>query len=98
MKRKIRVLKKKIIPILRRYGVKKAAIFGSFARGESKKRSDIDILVKIGKNISLLDFIGLKLEIEKILRKKVDLVEYETLKPFIKERALKEQKIIAEKL
>jgi predicted nucleotidyltransferase len=94
MKKHIRTIKKKIIPILKRYGVKKAAVFGSFVRGENKKRSDIDILVKIGKNISLLDFIGLKLEIERILGKKVDLVEYDTLKPFIKERALKEQKII----
>jgi len=94
MKKDVLIIKKKIVPILKRYGVKKAAIFGSFARGESKKKSDIDILVKIKKDLSLLDFIGLKLEIERILRKKVDLVEYETLKPFIKEKALKEQKII----
>jgi predicted nucleotidyltransferase len=37
MKKEIRVLKKKIVPILKDYRVKKAAIFGSFARGESKK-------------------------------------------------------------
>lgn len=94
MKKSIQNIKKKIIPILKRYDIKKAAIFGSFARGEAKKNSDIDLLVKIEKDISLLDFVGLKLEIEETLGKKIDLVEYNTLKPFIRERALKEQLVI----
>jgi len=91
MKTSIQEIKKKITPILKRYGVKRAAIFGSFVRGEARKTSDIDILVKIEKDISLFDFIGLKLEIEEALGKKIDLVEYDTLKPFIRERALAEQ-------
>jgi predicted nucleotidyltransferase len=91
MEKSIRNIKKKIIPILKRYGVKRAAIFGSFVRKEAKKSSDIDILVEIEKDISLLDFVGLKLEIEETLGRKVDLVEYVTLKPFIKERVLEEQ-------
>jgi len=91
MKKSIENIKKKIIPILKRYGVKKAAIFGSFVRGETKKSSDIDILVEFEKNISLLDFVGLKLEIEETLGRKVDLVEYNTLKPFIREKVLEEQ-------
>lgn len=91
MKTSIRNIKKRIVPILKRYGVKRAAIFGSVARKEAKKNSDIDILVEIKKDISLLDFVGLKLEIEQALGQKVDLVEYSTLKPFIKERVLEEQ-------
>ena len=91
MKKTIQQIKKKINPILKRYGVKKAAIFGSFVRGEAKKNSDIDILVEIKKDISLLDFVGLKLEIEEAIGRKVDLVEYNTLKPFIREKALEEQ-------
>lgn len=82
------------MPILNRYSVKKAAIFGSFARGEEKKTSDIDILVDIKKDISLLDFIGIQQEIEDVLQKKVDLVEYNTIKPIIKKQILKEQLII----
>lgn len=88
------LLKKKSIPILKRYGVRRAAVFGSFARNRTRKSSDIDILVDIRKNISLLDFIGLKLEIEEALGKKVDLVEYNTIKPLIKERVIKEQLVI----
>lgn len=88
------LLKKKSIPILKRYGVKRAAVFGSFARKQMRKSSDIDILVDIQKDISLLDFVGLKLEIEKALGKKVDLVEYNTIKPLIKERVIREQLMI----
>ncbi len=66
-------------------------LFGSYVRGEMKEDSDIDILVEIEKNISLLDFVGLKQEIEEALRKKVDLVEYGTIKPLLKERILSEQ-------
>lgn len=42
-------LTKKTIPILKRYGVTKAAVFGSYARGEAKNNSDIDLLVEIKK-------------------------------------------------
>ena len=49
----------------------KAGIFGSYARGDQKEDSDIDILVEINdKNMSLLDFIELKLRLENILGKK----------------------------
>ena len=88
---RIEEIKSKINPILRRYGVSKAAVFGSYARGEMREYSDIDILVEIEQDISLLDFIGLKLEIEEVLGKKIDLVEYCAIKPFIRERVLKEQ-------
>ncbi len=94
MNKDIEDIKRKILPILKRYGVKRVGLFGSFVRGEIRKDSDIDILVKIDKDISLLDFVGLKLEIEEALGKKVDLVEYDTIKPILKERILNEQVII----
>lgn len=82
---------KKIIPILKKYGVKRAGIFGSFVRGEETKKSDIDVLVEIEGRMSLLDFVGLKLELEEALGKKVDLGEYSTIKPIIKEQILSEE-------
>ena len=91
MKLNILALKKKINPILIKNDVKRAAIFGSYARGEAKKNSDIDILIEYkNDDKSLLDLVGLKLELEKKLRKKVDLGEYEMIKPRIKDRILKE--------
>jgi len=77
--------------ILSSYGVKKAAVFGSYAKNTQTDESDIDILVELGKKMSLLDFVGLKLELEDKLNKKVDLVQYKTLKPSIKDFILKDQ-------
>jgi predicted nucleotidyltransferase len=84
-------IKKKIIPILKRHGVTRAGIFGSVVRGEETKESDIDVLVEIESRMSLLDFVGLKLELEDALGKRVDLGEYSTIKPIIKEQILSEE-------
>jgi len=90
--KEIKNIKKKITPLLKKNKVKKAGIFGSYARGENKKNSDIDFLIEItNKNFSLLDLVKLKILMEKILKKKVDLIEYSTIHPMIKKNALKEE-------
>lgn len=90
--KEIEKIKPKIINILKKNKVKRAGIFGSYSRGEQKKNSDIDIVVKIeDKNMSLLGFVGLKLKLEDALGKKVDLVEYIALKSLIKNRILNEE-------
>jgi hypothetical protein len=88
---KIDEIKRKILSILKRYKVKRAGIFGSVVRGEENKESDIDILVEIVGRMSLLDFAGLKLELEEALDQRVDLGEYSTIKPIIKEQILSEE-------
>lgn len=90
----IEEIKQKILPTLTRYGAKRAALFGSIVRGEMQTNSDVDILVEIGNELSLLDFIGIKQEIEDLLQRKVDLVEYSALKPLIRDAILQEQVII----
>jgi hypothetical protein len=90
-------IKRKVFPILKRQGVSRAALFGSAARGEAKKNSDIDMLIKIRKGKSLLDIVRLKLELEEKLGRKVDLVEYSAIRPSLKEIILREQKIIYER-
>ena len=86
--------KQSILPILRRYGVSKAALFGSVVSSRMLPESDIDILVQIDKDISLLDLVGMKLELEEVLNRNVDLVEYDTIKPLLRERVLQQQEII----
>ena len=86
----------KIIPklkeALKKNKVVRAGIFGSYARGEQKKGSDIDILIQINdKNISLLDFSRLMRLLSEKVNKKVDLVEYNAIKPLIKDDILKEE-------
>ena len=87
-------VKKEILPILKRQGVTKAAFFGSFARGEAKKQSDIDLLIQFKGSKSLLDLVGLRFELEEKLGKKVDLLTYNAIRPRLKKYILKEQKII----
>ncbi|MEK6858011.1 MAG: nucleotidyltransferase family protein [Nanoarchaeota archaeon] len=87
---RLRKLKKIVLPILRKGGVSKAAVFGSFARGE-KKYHDIDILVKFKGRKSLFDLVGLEQELGEILRKKVELLTYKSIHPLIKKHILSEK-------
>ena len=89
-------LRGRIIPVLRKYGVVRAAIFGSFARGEAGEGSDLDLLVEFEEDRSLLDLVGLKVELEDMLGIRVDVVTYSSLHPRIRERVLKEQEVIYE--
>jgi predicted nucleotidyltransferase len=75
-------------PILQKHKVTKAAIFGSIAHGTSSAKSDVDILVELDDSYSLLDFIGIKLELEEALHRAVDLVEYSAIKPALKKYIL----------
>lgn len=86
----IQGIKNKILPILKRAGVKRSSIFGSYVRGDQTKNSDIDILVDFPRGKSLFDFIDLELKLEEALGKKVDLGEYTTIKPRLKDYILKE--------
>lgn len=87
----IEQIKQKASPILRSFNVKRAAVFGSVARGEATKDSDVDILVEIHRRYGLFEFIGIKHQLEDALGKKVDLVEYDSIKPLIKDNILKDQ-------
>ena len=87
-------IRESISPILRRYGVTKAGVFGSVVTGQAQEHSDIDVAVQIDRDISLLDFVGLKLELEDMLGRKVDLVEYDAIKPRLRESILRDQEPI----
>ncbi|MBS3094098.1 nucleotidyltransferase family protein [Candidatus Pacearchaeota archaeon] len=90
-KEQIQEIKKKILPILKKNNIKKAGIFGSYARGEQKENSDIDILVEVQKGWSLLDLIGLELELKKLLRKEIDLLTYNGIHPLLKQSILNDE-------
>jgi predicted nucleotidyltransferase len=87
-KKELEKLKPKIVKILKEKGIKKAGIFGSFARGEQKENSDIDILIELPENIGGFEFIGIQLEIEKILGRKVDMITYNSINPHLKKYIL----------
>src|SRR3972149_5736068 len=83
----------KLKPLLReRFQVETIGIFGSYSRGEQKKKSDVDILVTFAEpnEIDLLDFIELKQFLSRKLKARVDLVKKSALKDRIKDRILQE--------
>ena len=93
MSKKVRLQKIEgiILPLLKRNSVVQAGIFGSFARGEETKKSDIDVLVKFGKRKSLLDLVRLERELKKATGRKVEVLTYKSIHPLLKERILKEE-------
>ena len=80
---------KKIVATLKKHNIKKAGIFGSYARGEAKKDSDIDILIEF--NESLLKLVGIEMELEKILKKKVELLTYKGINHHLKKYILSDE-------
>lgn len=90
---RLKPLIRRILPILKKYHVKKASIFGSYARGENKKGSDVDILIEPPKEMGLA-FVGLALELEQRLRRKVDLVTYGGMSPYLKRSILEDERKI----
>jgi hypothetical protein len=66
--------------ILSNYPVKRAALFGSVARGDMNKNSDVDILVEFLPDTRGLVFFGLRLDLEEALGRKVDLITFNALK------------------
>lgn len=95
MNDEIRYIAQLIIPVLNKYGIHSASIVGSLATGDFTDDSDIDLVVDIEKPMSLLTFSTLKLELEEILHKKVDLLERSAIKPRLKKSLLSNEIIIA---
>lgn len=87
-------IKEKLVGVLKKYRVKRAALFGSIVRGESTGESDIDLLVEFEGRRSLLDLAGLKLELQELLGRRVDVITYRSLHPLLKEKILSEQEVI----
>lgn len=91
----ISLIKRKAVPVLKRHAVKRASIFGSYARGTAKSRSDVDFLIEYkGKDKSLFDLVDLKSDLEETLDRKVDIITYNSIYPKLRERILAEQIVI----
>jgi len=70
---------------IKRYGVKRVGLFGSYTRNEQKAESDIDILVEFKKGEKTFDnYMDLKFFLEDLFKRKVDLVVVEAIKPDLK--------------
>ena len=83
-----------LIDICRQHDVTMIGIFGSMARGDAKKQSDIDLLVRFSKRKSLLGVVRLERELSEALGRKVDLLTEGALSPYLRERILKEMRVV----
>ena len=79
-----------VLQVAQERGVRNVRIFGSFARGEQRRTSDIDLLVEMPKRSSLFDLGGLKMDLEEALGRKVDVIPDDSIKPMLRERILSE--------
>lgn len=96
MTKKILELQKKIVPFAKKHNISYVALFGSFARGEETKKSDVDLVVRFSKQIGLFEFSGIKLGLEKKLKRKVDLVTEGSINKHVKKYIMEDLTTIYE--
>ena len=84
----------KLVKVCRQNDVSMAGIFGSMARGEAKKKSDIDLVIRFSKRKSLLAVVRLERELTEALGRKVDLLTEGAISPYMREQILKEMQVV----
>jgi len=77
-------IQNKISPVLKEYGVKRASVFGSVSRGEDSPKSDVDIMISLGKPMGMFAYMNLIRKIEDRLGRKVDLVTENSINKFVR--------------
>ena len=85
---KIEELKEKrdqILTIAERHGAQRVQVFGSSARGESGRESDVDFLIELEPGRTLLDIIAMKQDLEDLLQRKVDVVTEGAVSPYLRD-------------
>ena len=96
-KTKIRIPHKKIVDFCQQWGVVEFSLFGSVLREDFRSDSDVDVLVTFSKDaqVSLFDLVQMKLDLEKIFHRSVDVIEKDALEnPFRRQEILKTARVI----
>lgn len=90
MRRRFSIPRKKIADFCKRWSINEFALFGSVLREDFRPDSDVDVLVSIDPkaHIGLLDIVQMQLELEKMFKRPVDLVEKEGLRNPYRRRAI----------
>ena len=86
--KKLTEKREEILRIAMKHGARNLRIFGSYARGEERPDSDIDLLVEMERDRSLLDIIAIKHDLEDLIQRKVDVVTVNAISPYLKDNIL----------
>jgi uncharacterized protein len=86
--------REEILKIASKYGAYNVRVFGSVARGEAKPDSDVDFLVEMETGRNLLDRIGLKQDLEELLKREVDVAKPSNLHQLIRDKVLQEAVVL----
>ncbi len=86
----LKVKRAEILAIAAKHGAYNVRVFGSVARGKANPDSDVDLLVDVGSNRSSWFPVGLMLDLEDLLGRKVDVATDKALHWYIRDRVLKE--------
>jgi hypothetical protein len=81
---------REILEVARRHGARRVRVFGSYARGQHRPDSDIDLLVELEPGRDLFDLVELKQELEERLHRRVDVLTEQSLSPYIRDEVLRE--------
>lgn len=90
----MRQLFKQIVSLLKKHGATKVSLFGSYATGDERKGSDVDVIVQFRSQKSLLDLVGIEQEISGKTGKKIDLLAPNSISPYIAEKIAREARVL----
>ncbi len=84
--------RQELLDMMASHGFSNLRVFGSMARNEATKQSDVDLLVDVPEDTSALTMVGIEMELQTLLGRRVDLATEDMLHPFYRDRVLKEAK------
>ena len=82
--------RRQVLEIAQGHGARNVRLFGSVARGETTETSDLDLLIDMEMERTLLDVIAIKQDLEELLGSKVDVVTEAAISPYLRDKVLQE--------
>ena len=90
----VEVDERRLQELCRRNDVSTLSVFGSFARGQARPDSDVDLLVEFSKEKGLLDLVALERQLAEIFGRRVDLLTEQSISPYIRDSVRRDQRVL----
>lgn len=93
----MKIDRESVADVCMRNDIERLRLFGSFARGEERDGSDVDLIADFSTRKSLLDLVRIERELSELLGRKVDLLTERALSPYLRDRILREATVVYER-